>query len=106
MYIKTPNVEQALEQKIVRRVLSAALANGFSVAVFDEEEAGPITSSFDEAWDQLGETDIDRLYLYEGKSRVGSVLFIWSNGAEVVSDWSWNEAFPDSEVIIEEIATA
>lgn len=106
MYIKTPNAEQKLEQTIVRRVLKAALAAGYSVAVFDGEETHPKTSSFDEAWSNLGETDLDHLIVFKADSRVGSIMFVWGNGEDIVSDWSWNTLFPDSEVIMEGIAGA
>lgn len=100
MYHAMPKAEQA----IVRKVLKAVLAAGYSVRVHDGEELHPMTMVESEAWNALGNTDIDRLYIHAGEPRVGSILFVWGNGEDIVSDYSWNEAYPDSEVIVEGFA--
>lgn len=100
MYHAMPKAEQT----IVRKVLKAVLAAGYSVRVHDGEELHPMTKVESEAWDALGNTDIDRLYVHDGDKRVGSILFVWGNGEEIVSDSSWNEAYPDSEAIIDGFA--
>lgn len=107
MYLKEPNAEQKLEQTIVRRVLRAALKLGYSVVCYDGEENHPRTVDESEAWNYLGETDEDHLIVYDPENkRIGSVMFIWGNGEDIVSDWGWNTAFPDSEVIMDGIAGA
>jgi hypothetical protein len=100
MYHAMPKAEQT----IVRKVLKAVLAAGYSVRVHDGEELHPMTTVESEAWDALGNTDIDRLYIHAGEPRVGSILFVWGNGEDIVSDASWNEAYPDSEAIIDGFA--
>src|SRR4051812_45278198 len=73
------------EQAIVKKVLKRVLAAGYSVAVHDGEELHPITSKEKEAWKALGETDEDRLYVYDGKDRIGSILFIWGHDEDIIS---------------------
>ena len=98
MYHAMPKAEQT----IVSKVLKAVLAAGYSVVVHDGEESYPATNNEKEAWDALGNTDIDRLIIYsESSQRVGSILFVWGNGEDIVSGSSWNEAYPDSESIID-----
>lgn len=100
MYLKNPEGDHKVEQDIARAVLQRILAAGYGVVVFDGEEYHPVTTDEATAWAAMGETDEDVLSVYDGSHRIGNILLLWGNGYDLVSDWSWREAYPGSEDII------
>jgi hypothetical protein len=79
------------ELPIARHFIHNALAQGYELALHDGEEiAVPRTANFDALNEGLASTDMDTLIVYLGDKRVGSVLFIWGNGTDVLSDHSDN----------------
>lgn len=83
------------EQSIVRMVVNRILRMGYTLRVDDGEEMHPETDSFDAAWDVLGETDMDRIYVFDKEPdngaprQVGWVLLVWGNDEDIISDWGW-----------------
>lgn len=80
------------ELKIARRVIRKALAKGYKISVSDGE-AYPVkrSSSFTEINKALASTDSDSLIIRDAEgSRIGSVLLIWGNGEDVISDHTDN----------------
>lgn len=99
------------EQRIARKVLRAILAAGYSVRVWDGEAyAGGITAKEAVAWEAMGSSDQDQLAVLDttgdNPRRVGSILLIWGNGEDLVSDYSWNVNYEGSEAIIGKLAEA
>ena len=110
MHLKNPTGDRKLEQVIARRVLRRILKAGYGVAVFDSEELHEVTHKEKAAWDAMGETDMDRLYVYGPSTagqpeRIGSILLVWGEGDTIVTDWSWNTRYADSEAIMNLLAT-
>ena len=106
MHLKNPTGDRKVEQVIARAVLRRILKAGHQVAVFDGEELHPKTKDEKSAWDAMGETDEDRLYVYDAASaRIGSILLTWGEGDTIVADWSWNTKYPGSEAIMNLLAT-
>lgn len=106
MYLKNPTGSHAVEQEVARAVLRRILAAGYGVRVDDGEDLHPLTTDEATAWDTMGETDADRLKVYRGWTRIGSILLIWGNGEDLVSDWSWiTDGEDDAETIMNQLAT-
>lgn len=92
------------EQAIVRKHLKRVIAAGYSVKVFDGEEMSPKFTTAKDAWAFLGETDEDRLYVYtQGGQRIGSILFIWGNDEDILSDWGWNDDLEGSQAVMDKL---
>ena len=100
MYKGQPKDEQAIARKVLKRILAA----GYGVRVHDGEELHPLTTTEAATWDNMGETEMDRLYVYDGATRIGTILLIWGNGEDLVSDWGWAEKVDGSETIMEGLA--
>lgn len=84
----------AEERRIVRRLVAAMLRAGYSVSVCDGE-AWPLKRSRDESaiLDALASTESDTLRMRDAAgAAVGSVVLIWGNGCDILSDWSDNAA--------------
>jgi hypothetical protein len=76
------------EKKIVRKAARAILLAGYDIGVFDGEELTvPRTSNIETVMKALGTTEMDTLRVLEpAGDRVASVLLIWGNGEDVISD--------------------
>ena len=81
------------ETTICNKLVSCALAAGYAVTVYDGEEFA-LRNSKDRAAIKAAmfSTDCDRLYFWNGRDMVGSVLLIYGNGQDVISDHSDNAA--------------
>jgi hypothetical protein len=78
---------QAIEVKIVKAVVTEALRLGYALRVDDGEEFHPISKKAKTLYDQLLETDMDKLYVYRNDTYVGWILFVYGNdGYDVISD--------------------
>lgn len=83
------------ERKVMRQCVKDLLKAGYSLSVHDGEE---ITvdrcQGFEEIWNALATTDIDRLFVNQPISgeRFGWVLFVYGNkpGQHVLSDYTTN----------------
>lgn len=83
----------AIERKIVRAVVKAALAAGFTFSVDDGEEVIPAETE-QAAMNALLNTDEDYLFLRQGNKTFGWVRFVYGNdGWDVISDYSTNLDF-------------
>lgn len=76
------------ERTIVERILRSALADGCSVRVHDEEDwACDWTDVLGTAMSVMNNTDIDYVHIRAADgTRIGSVMLVYGNGADVVSD--------------------
>jgi hypothetical protein len=85
-----PDYMNKTEAQIINRILSAALAHGGKVSVYDGEEWA-LKQSTDRAAIQaeVAATDMTTLRLRDAKGdTVGSVLLVHGNGADVICDYS------------------
>jgi hypothetical protein len=88
-----PKHELDLERSICRAVVKAILAAGYNAGVYDGEEfaimnSDNLTAIMKETWT----TDEDMIYAYDkatGKA-VGWVSLIYGNGADLISDYTFN----------------
>ncbi len=84
------------EQRVARRLVKAALAEGYSIAVHDGEEWSPRSTTFYEIWDDIGETDEDQMLFFDATgTKVGWMLLVWGNdpdGEELIADHTANVA--------------
>lgn len=85
------SVSDPVERLIVECLIDSALGADCSVSVFDGE-AFPLRRSRDPAaiLAALGSTDEDRLVLHREGKRLGSILLIYGNGPDLISDVSWH----------------
>jgi hypothetical protein len=76
------------EKKIVRKTARALLLAGYDLGVFDGEQMTvPRTRSIETVMGALGTTEMDTLRVLEpAGDRIASVLLIWGNGEDVISD--------------------
>lgn len=92
-----------IETRIVNATVRLALANGYTVSVFDGEEyTVKRSSSFREITKAMGTTDEDRIVIRHNGEHIGSITFVYGNGADVLADCSTSlEAFlePINELI-------
>lgn len=99
--VRRIRAERAIAHALLRRILKA----GYSVRVHDGEKAHPLTSSFEAAWDAMGETDEDTLLIFdEDGTQIGGIMLVWGNDEDLVSDYFWTKGFPDREEIISRLA--
>jgi hypothetical protein len=76
-----------IEQKIASTLVKLALANGYEISVWEggdyaikqSREADAIIAA-------LCSTDSDSLVLWDAGVRVGSIVLIWGNGEDLISD--------------------
>lgn len=85
-------MREAVERVIVERVVRAALGRGWFISVWDGGE-WVIRAGCNEAaiLKALGSTDSDTLAFRSGEFaevRIGSVLCVWGNACDVLSDWT------------------
>lgn len=78
-----------VERKIATALVDEILRRGYTISVFDGEETTLSKSNDREAiFDFLATTDMDTLRLYRGGMHEGSILLIWGNGEDLISDHS------------------
>lgn len=82
-----------IETTICNRLVTRAIEAGYAVTVYDGEEFA-LRNSRDRAAIKAAmfSTDSDRLYFWNGRDMLGSILLIYGNGEDVISDYSDNEA--------------
>jgi hypothetical protein len=82
----------ATERKIATALVGRALAAGYSISVYDNEEW-----TLDRSTDckailaALTSTGEDVLRFYAGDQKIGWVQLIWGGGEDLISDYSANE---------------
>jgi len=79
-----------IEKRIAGRVVSDALAAGYTIDVYDGGET-TLRRADSKAivLEAMFSTDCDVLTFRTGPGgRIGSVTFIWGNGSDVIHDWS------------------
>lgn len=90
----------ATETRIAKAIVTAALAKGWKVSVHDGEEFA-LKQSTDKAaiYEAMNSTDSDTLRFRNAGGVVGSVMLIWGNDEDLLSDHSDNEVI---NVFVEE----
>lgn len=79
----------ATETRIAKAVVSRLINLGFEIAVNDGEEVvTPVTTDTKTIYDAMNSTDMDYVLAYKNGERAGSVLLIWGNGEDLISDMS------------------
>ena len=79
----------ATEARIARKIVKDALANGWSISVYDGEEWTLMRSAKQiEILEAMCSTDMDTLRFHDGYEAIGSVLLIWGNDEDIVSDYT------------------
>jgi hypothetical protein len=88
-------MQDNIEKQICERIVDKALAAGYTISVYDGE-AWPLqrTSNRPDILAAMYSTDSDvlRFQWPESGELIGSVLLIYGNGDDVVSDYTDNEA--------------
>lgn len=96
------------EKRAAKRILNRILTLGYQVRVHDGEEwASARTTTTEEAWAAMGETEMDVLVVYtaETATRIGSITLIWGNGAEeLVADYGWSSSQIGAEDVMDVLA--
>jgi hypothetical protein len=85
------------EARIARKIVKDALANGWTISVYDGEE-WPLKSSTDSRaiLEAMCSTDSDMLRLRDAAGEViGNIWLVWGNDEDVISDHSDSEAMAD-----------
>ncbi len=81
-----------IETVIVRNAMDSLIEQGYSVATYvdsDMSELSSPTRSTDEIMDLLMESDEDTVIVSMGRSRIGTLQFVYGNdGWDVLSDYS------------------
>lgn len=100
------NPVQDIEHRIASKFVTLALKAGLSISVFDSEET-VLKNSRNKAaiMGAMFSTDDDTLVLHKGGEHIGSVWFIWGNGEDCISDWSWRRGDEAAEKLIDRLAT-
>jgi hypothetical protein len=90
------------ERRIAERVVNRAIEKNYLISVWDGEEyAVQFESDPQKVMKEMAATDIDRLIIRDAdKQRIGSVLFVYGEGADVLADYSWSPKYPNSEQLI------
>ena len=82
---------QEIEIAIIRQIFKDAVANGYSLGIFDgEEEFQPTTNKklFEE---NIFNTDKDYIYIFKDNKQIGWIRLVYGNdGWDVISDYSTN----------------
>jgi hypothetical protein len=88
--------ERRIVRKLVRSIFSVP---GRGVTVYDGEDTTGMLTSAKEVYDHLATTGTDWILVYEGLEKagpvwaakhLGTVMLIWGNGEDVISDYSDN----------------
>lgn len=82
----------SIESRIVKKIVEDALAQGFSLSVFDGEDWSVNESTNKtEILDNLQACDEENLYFYKDGKQVGGVLLVYGNdGYDVICDYHTN----------------
>ena len=88
-------MQDNIEKQICERLVDKALAAGYTISVYDGEE-WPLKRSSNRP-DILAamystDSDVLRCCLPESGKAVGSIMLVYGNGGDVVSDYTDNEA--------------
>lgn len=83
------NIENITERIIAEAVVRGALAEGYTISVFDEMEwTVKDSSDFTEVMEALCTTSMDKLaFKLNGDGR-GWILLVWGNGCDLISDYT------------------
>jgi len=82
---------QAIEARILKATIKAALKAGYQVSVDDGEERHKPSSSYRAILNKAMETDEDYLYLVKDGETIGWIRFVYGNdGWDVISDYTTN----------------
>lgn len=77
------------ERKLAMALVDRLLGAGLELQVYDGEEVTtPWTADKNVILAALCTTESDSLIVRKGGSRVGSVLLIWGNGGDLISDYT------------------
>lgn len=83
----------AIEKPIVTKLIHLALDKGYEISVWEGEDyALKRSRNEDQILDALASTDSDELILWDVGLRIGTILLIWGNDLEVISDHTDNAA--------------
>lgn len=76
------------EKKIARKAAKTLLGAGYHLGVHDGEETTvTATTDLEQVMGALATTDMDNLRVFRPNGeRVGTVLLIWGNGEDLISD--------------------
>jgi hypothetical protein len=80
-----------IELPIVHRIITNGLKAGYAVSVFDGEEwALKRSTKRRDIYAALASTDSDQIRFCNASDGrlIGTILFIWGNGQDVVSDYT------------------
>lgn len=81
-------MSKEIEMRIARKCVREFRKRGFNLGVWDGEETTVKDHDGEDAiMKALRTTDMDRLLIYAEGQRIGSVLLVWGNGRDVISDW-------------------
>ena len=85
------------EARIARKIVKDALANGWTVSVYDGEEWTVKSSTDSRAiLEAMCSTDSDVLRLRDASGEsIGNIWLVWGNDEDVISDHSDSEAMAD-----------
>lgn len=88
-----------IERRIAERLVDDILKAGHTISVYDGEET-TLSKSSDRAaiLGAMGTTCFDWLNVFDGDRRVGGIMLVWGNGADVISDYSWPSAGDETEI--------
>jgi hypothetical protein len=91
------------ELRIIRRLVSSALAAGYTISVNDGEETVLVKSTSQKAIiAAMFSTDEDYLHLYRpGGTYLGWIRLIYGNGSDVISDHTYT---PELTTFLEPIS--
>lgn len=85
--MKFSQLKNEIERQIIVCLVEDCLAAGCSIRVFDGEEFnGGWTTDEARVFNRMASTDEDKLYFRFPDGKVGWVLLIYGNGADVISD--------------------
>lgn len=85
-----------MEQKIAKALVDTALAKGYRISVNDGEEPVLVRSTDRYAIMQaMASTDMDILLFTNGQDRIGSIVLIWGNEGDLISDASDTQLIED-----------
>lgn len=82
-------INNATEVRIAKSIVHRLLNSGYQLRVNDgEETVTPITKDLNTIFAAMASTEMDYLLAYKDGKRVGSVMLIWGNGEDLLSDCS------------------
>lgn len=89
------------EREITRKLLHAIFAEpSRCITVDDGEDVTGLILNEKEAYRHLATTECDWISVYERGCKLGTIMLVWGNGEDVISDYTDNAAM---EALIEPI---